>query len=246
MRATSTPAPQFDLRDLTLRLSGRTLLDGITLTANERRIGIIGRNGSGKTTLARVLAGLIPPTSGTATLNGADMMHDRKAALRNIGILFQNPDHQIIFPTVREELAFGLLQLGRSKSQVATQVTDILSKFNKSHWEDAATHTLSQGQKQLVCLMAVLAMAPKTVLLDEPYSGLDIATRLQLQRYVARIDTTVVLITHDPDALADFDRVIWVDGGKIRADGPPATVLPPFVAQMHDWGALDDLADLPD
>lgn len=211
---------------------------------SERRIGIVGRNGSGKTTLARVIAGLLAPDGGTAEIDGTDMAKDRKAALRTVGILFQNPDHQIIFPTVEEEISFGLVQLGRKRDTAAQDTREILQRFGKSHWAGAATHALSQGQKQLVCLMAVLAMRPAVIVLDEPYSGLDIPTRLQLMRFVDEVEASVIQITHDPASLRHFERVIWLDGGRIREDGEAAGVLTQFEHQMRRWGEQDDLSDL--
>jgi biotin transport system ATP-binding protein len=204
----------------------------------------VGRNGSGKTTLARVIAGLVAPSSGTARIDGTDMARDRRAALCTVGIIFQNPDHQIIFPTVEEELSFGLVQMGRSRAEAAEEVRAMLDLFGKAHWAGAATHSLSQGQKQLVCLMAVLAMRPRVILLDEPYSGLDIPTRMQLERHVAGIDATVLQITHDPDTVRQFDRVLWIDGGTLRRDGPAAEVLPEFEAHMRMLGGRNDLSDL--
>lgn len=233
------------LQDIALTLAGRQVLDGVTLTARERRIGIVGRNGSGKTTLARVIAGLIAPDAGTATVGGIDVVKDRRGALGAVGILFQNPDHQIIFPTVEEEIAFGLTQMGRTKREAAEATRAMLARFGKAHWAGAAAHSLSQGQKQLVCLMAVLAMEPGLIVLDEPFSGLDIPTRMQLMRCLDAVEAQIALITHDPETLRAFDRVIWLDAGRVIADGTPGEVLDRFEAQMTTWGGGDDLSDLP-
>ncbi|WP_171043069.1 energy-coupling factor ABC transporter ATP-binding protein [Maritimibacter alexandrii] len=236
--------PELMLEDVSVRLGDVDVLSAISLRVQERRVGIVGRNGSGKTTLARIIAGLQAPTRGSARIDGDDMARDRKAALRAVGILFQNPDHQIIFPTVDEEIAFGLMQLGHDRDAAARETSAILSRFGKSGWHGAATHSLSQGQKQLVCLMAVLAMRPRLIVLDEPYSGLDIPTRMQLVRYVDAVEASVVQITHDPDHVRAFDRVIWLDEGSVRMDGPTDEVLAAFEAQMTAWGQDDDLSDL--
>lgn len=236
--------PALVLRGVSVRLGGPAILHDISFDIRERRIGIVGRNGSGKTTLARVIAGLLAPDGGTAEIDGTDMAKDRKAALRTVGILFQNPDHQIIFPTVEEEISFGLVQMGRKRDAAALETREILQRFGKSHWAGAATHALSQGQKQLVCLMAVLAMRPAVIVLDEPYSGLDIPTRLQLMRFVDEVEASVIQITHDPDSVRHFERVIWVDRGRIREDGEAAGVLAEFEGQMRNWGEQDDLSDL--
>ncbi|NHX28388.1 ABC transporter ATP-binding protein, partial [Escherichia coli] len=153
---------------------------------------------------------------------GVDVARDRKAALGAVGILFQNPDHQIIFPTVAEELAFGLRQQGRSKDAADAEVRTTLDGFGKAHWYDASIQTLSQGQRQLVCLMAILAMRPSVLILDEPFAGLDIPTRMQLSRYLGRSQALLVHVTHDPHDLAGYDRLLWLDQGQLRGDGPAA------------------------
>lgn len=232
------------LDHVSLALEGRAILHGITLHGDQRRIGIVGRNGSGKSTLARVIAGLQAPDSGDVRLFGVDVARDRKAAIRTVGILFQNPDHQIIFPTVDEEIAFGLTQLGQSKVEAAEGVRAILQQFGKVHWAGAAVHPLSQGQKQLLCLMAILAMRPKLIVLDEPLSGLDIPTRMQLMRYLDGVDAHLLHISHDPLTLAGYDRVIWVADGLIVDDGPAADVLSKFTADMERLGGMDDISDL--
>ena len=232
------------LEGVWLTRGDRPVLSDVTLRSSARRIGIVGRNGSGKTTLARVLAGLVAPDRGTVDIHGIQVAHDRRAALRTVGILFQNPDHQIIFPTVAEELTFGLTQMGQSAAQAATRVIAILSDFEKAHWADAATHALSHGQKQLVCLMAVVAMAPRVVVLDEPFSGLDLVTRLQLGRYLSRLDATVVHVSHDPQVLRDYDHVVWLDAGRVAQQGAAWPVLDAYVARMTALGAGDDLSDL--
>lgn len=236
--------PLIDLQDVWFSAEGRDVLCGITLRGSERRIGIVGRNGSGKTTLARVMAGLIPAGTGRVRIDGADVARDRKAALGRVGILFQNPDHQIIFPTVEEEIAFGLTQMGQSKTEAQAGVSEVLGRFDKAHWSQAAIHQLSQGQRQLVCLMAVLAMAPKVIILDEPFAGLDIPTTRQLERVLAGLDQTVVQITHAPEGLQQYDRVVWIDEGRVRRDGAAQAVLPNFTRHMTALGDGDDLSDL--
>ena len=209
-------------------------LPGMTLT--EKRIGIVGRNGSGKTTLMRVLAGLIKPDEGRVHVNGADVADDRKAAIRAVGILFQNPDHQIIFPTVEEEISFGLQQLGQSEDNTVDNCGKILERFGKVSWRERSIQTLSGGQRHLVCLMSVLAMAPGTILLDEPFAGLDIPTNRALNGVIDGLDEQVVMITHDPERLQQFDRIIWIEGGKVSKDGRPSEVLPTYLAAMNEEG----------
>jgi len=233
-----------DMHGIGFAPDGVPVLTDIGLRSNARRIGVVGRNGSGKTTFARILAGLIAPDTGKVRIAGIDVGKDRKAALGVVGILFQNPDHQIIFPTVEEEIAFGLLQQQHPKADVSKIVEDTLASFGKSHWAKAAIHQLSQGQRQLVCLMSVLAMRPKVIILDEPFAGLDIPTTLQLQRTLDAIDLTLVHITHDPNVLTGYDEVLWIDQGKPEMFGAVAQVLPAFQNRMNQIGASDDLSDL--
>jgi len=233
-----------DIRDVSLTIEGQGILHGVTLCGDQRRIGIVGRNGSGKSTLARVIAGLQAPDIGTVQICGVDVAKDRRAAIRTVGILFQNPDHQIIFPTVDEEIAFGLRQLGQSAAEAEDGTRAILARFGKGHWAGAAVHPLSQGQKQLLCLMAILAMRPRLIVLDEPLSGLDIPTRMQLMRYLDGAEAHLIHISHDPAVLARYDRVIWIADGHIAGDGAAGNVLEAFSDDMQRLGGMDDISDL--
>ncbi len=221
----------------------RLVLDLPDLRIPEKRVGIVGRNGSGKTTLMRVLAGLQAVDAGRVLVNGADVAGDRQAAIRAVGILFQNPDHQIIFPTVEEEISFGLQQLGQSGDKLVDNLCKTLARFGKEDWRERHIQTLSGGQRHLVCLMAVLAMKPGTILLDEPFAGLDIPVTRALKHAIDGLEEQVVMITHDAARLQDFDRVIWLEGGRIERDGTPAQVLPVYLEKMNREGT-DAIADL--
>lgn len=228
---------------ISLAIGPRRILDGVTLNLTAARTGIIGRNGSGKSTLARVLAGLIQPSAGRVLIDGVDVWADRKAAIATVGILFQNPEHQIIFPTVLEEISFGLRQMGQSKAQAQDGARATLNRFGKPLWHEATTEALSQGQKHLLCLMAVMAMGPRWLILDEPFAGLDIPTRMQLQRHLEHCGARLIHISHEPRDLAGYDQICWLDQGAIRADGGPQ-VLADFTERMIHEGGRDDLADL--
>lgn len=239
-----SPSPLLDLNAVTLRIDGRDILQGITLETDARRVAVLGRNGSGKTTLARVVAGLQRPTSGRVRIAGVDVARDRRGALGAVGILFQNPDHQIIFPTVSEELAFGLAQMGLPKREVAERVQVTLAQFGKTAWHDAAIHRLSQGQRQLVCLMAILAMAPKVIILDEPFAGLDIPTAMHLARVLDATEAALVHITHDPKTVREYDHALWIDAGAVTMQGDAAKVGAAYLDAMRELGARDDLSHL--
>ena len=218
--------------NVSLSLNARKLLNGVSLDIQEQRVGVIGRNGSGKTSFARLLSGLLAPSSGRVRVNGNDLFKHRAAALKTVGILFQNPDHQIIFPTVLEELSFGLTQQGQRKAEAMQNATKILQQFDRLDWAERTIATLSQGQRHLVCLLSVLAMAPPLLVLDEPFAGLDLPTKTYLQNLLYGLDQSVLHITHDLQALTEYERVIWLEKGQVVGDGLPKHIIPNFENAM--------------
>ena len=218
--------------NVSLSLNARKLLNGVSLDIQEQRVGVIGRNGSGKTSFARLLSGLLAPSSGRVRVNGNDLFKHRAAALKTVGILFQNPDHQIIFPTVLEELSFGLMQQGQRKAEAMQNATKILQQFDRLDWAERTIATLSQGQRHLICLLSVLAMAPPLLVLDEPFAGLDLPTKTYLQNLLYGLDQSVLHITHDLQALAEYERVIWLENGQVVGDGLPKHIIPTFENAM--------------
>lgn len=243
-RILAQSSPLLFLDGVDLRIDGRDILRDVSVSSDAARVAVLGRNGSGKSSLARVVAGLQLPDSGTVRVAGVEVGQNRRGALGAVGILFQNPDHQIIFPTVGEELGFGLGQMGLGKAEVAARVEEILVRFGKQGWQDAAVHRLSQGQRQLVCLMAILAMAPKVIILDEPFSGLDIPTTLHLSRVLDAVEATLVHITHDPRMISDYDHALWIEQGRIAQQGVASEVAQAYLLAMQELGARDDLTDI--
>lgn len=232
------------IQGVSLVKSGHAILNKITLDLSTPRIGFVGRNGSGKSTLARVVCGLIKPDQGRVLVDDIDIFKNRRKALSKIGILFQNPDHQIIFPTVLEEMSFGLTQQGYSKDAVRQMVADALAQFGKAAWSNRSISTLSQGQRHLVCLMSVLAMQPAVIVLDEPFTGLDRPITRQLTQILEDINQTILHISHDLEALCTYDRVIWLERGTVQMDGAPQAVLPAYSAAMDAIGGQDAFADI--
>ncbi len=232
------------LDNLCYSVDGKDILKSISWQSDAARVGVVGRNGSGKSTLARILAGLIEASSGSALINGHDLAKDRKVALTEVGILFQNPDHQIIFPTVQEEISFGLRQLGQSRNEAEQTTQTTLAYFGKSHWAEVSVSVLSQGQKHLVCLMAVCAMKPRMIILDEPFSGIDIPTKMQLKRYLSHYEGGLLHIAHDPDDLSGYDQIIWLEKGSVVQTGKSCDVLPAYISEMNALGGSDDISDL--
>ena len=211
------------------------ILEDLSLSIKEQRVGFIGRNGSGKTTLLRILAGLQELNSGKVLIDGTEVAKKRKEAIEKVGIIFQNPDHQIIFPTVGEELRFGLTQLGLNRNEADLKVIACLKQYDKVEWFERSISTLSQGQKHLVCLLSVLLMKPKVLLLDEPFTGIDIPTQLKLEHYLSSLKQTIIHVSHVPETFENYQRLIWMDEGIIQADGTPKTVIKKYRTAMKNY-----------
>jgi len=226
------------IKDVSYQINGTAILTDVSFQSDAKRIAILGRNGSGKSTLSRLICGLDQPNQGSIHINDIDVFKDRRGALANIGMIFQNPDHQIIFPTVIEEMCFGLAQMGLDKSSADHRAMSYLEKFGKTNWRDRAISTLSQGQKKLLCLMAILAMEPKVIILDEPLAALDIPTQRQLTDILQSLPHTLIYITHDTSPIQHYDVAIWLEQGQIVETGTPETVLPKFIAEMNQIEVL--------
>jgi biotin transport system ATP-binding protein len=222
---TSRDQAHLTFRTVGLERGSRAVFDGFSLELREQRIGLVGNNGSGKSSLLRLAAGLLMPDSGEVLAWTLETRANRRDLARHIGFLFQNPEHQILFPTVEEEIAFGLIEGGMAVRDANARARTLLAEHGCAGWEGRATHALSDGQKQLVCLLAVIAPNPSILLLDEPFSSLDLPTRLDIQRRLHALPQRLVMASHDLDLLAGFDRLIWLDAGRVRMDGVPDAVL---------------------
>lgn len=188
----------------------------------EHRVGVIGANGSGKSTFARMLNGLVVPSQGTVTVGGRDTRRHGREVRKDVGFCFTDPDSQIVMPTVAEDVAFGLRRRGLSKGEVAARVEEVLAAHGLQQHADHAAHLLSGGQKQLLALAAVLVTEPRLLVMDEPTTLLDLRNTRRVADLVARLPQQVVLVTHDLDLVADFDRVLVFDGARLVHDGAPA------------------------
>ncbi|WP_119395572.1 energy-coupling factor ABC transporter ATP-binding protein [Salinibius halmophilus] len=230
--------PQVVLSNVSLMRAQQSVLEQINLQLSERRIGIIGYNGSGKSSILRLLCGLMQPDSGTITVGEHCTSIGAKKLCRTIGLIFQNPDHQLIFPTVIEELSFGLRNIGYSKAEAIMASETILADYQRSHWRDKPVASLSEGQKQLLCILSILLMQPSTLLFDEPYSALDYPTRQQLAKVIANLDQQVIMVSHEPHTFAEFERVIWLADGKVQMDGQPTEVIRAYEANAEQRNHL--------
>ncbi|MEU5426025.1 ABC transporter ATP-binding protein [Streptomyces olivoreticuli] len=210
----------------------RHVLRDVGLTLTEDRIGVIGSNGSGKSTFARLLNGLLVPSKGRVAVDGLDTGRKGREVRRRVGFVFQDPDIQIVMPTVAEDLAFGLKRHGLSKAEIALRVTEVLAEYGLSEFRDHPAHLLSGGQKQLLAIAAVLVTGPRYVVFDEPTTLLDLRNRRRVGKLVRELEQKVVVVSHDLELLAGFERVIVFDGGRVVADGPAEESVAAYVA-MH-------------
>jgi biotin transport system ATP-binding protein len=199
----------------------RVVLRDVTVRLEEQRIGVVGANGSGKSTFARMLNGLVQPTAGTVRVDGLDVSRHAKEVRRRVGFCFTDPDAQIVMPTVREDIAFGLRRRGLSREEIASRVQDALATYGLADHADHPAHLLSGGQKQLLALASVLVTQPRILVLDEPTTLLDLRNAVRVASTVKQLEQQVLLVTHHLDLLDDFDRVLVFDRTRLVHDGPP-------------------------
>ncbi|WP_432559652.1 energy-coupling factor ABC transporter ATP-binding protein [Granulicoccus sp. GXG6511] len=211
-------------------LSGRdvidkTLLADLDLELAERRIAVIGANGSGKSTLLRLLNGLIEPTSGTVTVDGLDTVRDGKQVRGRVGFIFTDPLSQLVMSTPIEDIELSLRRRVRGRREREAAAYSLLETRGLAHLARQSIYDLSGGERQLVALTAVLAVEPAILVADEPTTLLDLRNREQLRRVFAELDQQLVVSSHDLDFVADFDRALVVDAGRIVFDGAPAAAV---------------------
>jgi biotin transport system ATP-binding protein len=203
---------------------GRVVLRDVDVSLTEQRVGIVGANGSGKSTFARMVNGLVVPTSGTVTVDGLDTRRHGADVRRRVGFCFTDPDAQIIMPTVREDVGFGLRR--RRDREVADRVVaDALREFGLATHADHPSHLLSGGQKQMLALASVLVTAPEVLVLDEPTTLLDLRNTRAVADVIAGLPQQVLLVTHDLDLVTGYDRVLVFDEARLVHDGPPASAV---------------------
>lgn len=203
----------------------RTVLSDISLRLAEPRVAFVGANGSGKSTLARMINGLVHPTSGRVLVDGTDPVRQGRQVRRRVGFLFTHPDSQIVMPTAAEDVAFSLRGMGLSKQQRRDRAAEILHRHGLGDYLDHPAHQLSGGQKQLLALCAMLALAPDILVCDEPTTLLDLRNKRHFRDVLAELPQQVVMVTHDLELLAEFDRVVVLDDGHVVADAPPDDAL---------------------
>ena len=204
-------------------------------------VAILGTNGCGKSTLAKHFNAILLPSGGKVWVNGLDTADEHKliAIRRNVGMVFQNPDNQIVANVVEEDVAFGPENLGMASPEIRHRVDNALAQVGMSKYALHAPHLLSGGQKQRIAIAGVIAMAPKCIVLDEPTAMLDPRGRSEVMQTITKLNKekgiTVVLITHHMDEAAQCQRVVVMHKGKVAADGTPQEVFTK-VELMHELG----------
>jgi len=214
------------------RFGERQVLSDLNLVMTERRIAVIGGNGSGKSTFVRLLNGLLVPDEGAVRVDGLDTRTDARAVRRRVGFMFQDPDAQIVMPLVEEDIGFGLKNLRLGPAETARRIDDVLHRYDLAHLRHQATHTLSAGEKQLLALSSVLVMEPAYVVFDEPTTLLDLRHKRMMLGVIRDLPQTAVVVSHDLDLIADFERVLVLDGGRLVMDAPPATAVAFYLELM--------------
>lgn len=214
-----------DFQNINVKFGNDLILENLNLNIRENRVAIIGSNGSGKSTLARLINGLVMPTSGEMIVYGDNTKQNVKKIRKKIGFVFQNPDNQIVLPTVADDLAFGLKNLKFSKIEIKQKVDEVLKTYGLDELRDKSTYHLSGGQKQLLAIAGVMAMNPAHIIFDEPTTLLDMRNKIFIKKVIENITSPAIVITHDLDLIKNFDRVIVLEKGKIMADDTPASAI---------------------
>lgn len=221
--------PVIEVRGLAFAYpDGTRALDGVDLHVHQgERVAVLGPNGAGKTSLVLHLNGIHRPQAGEVTVSGLPVSADNLLEIRRrVGLVFQDPDDQLFMPTVRRDVAFGPHNLGLDAAEVERRVDRALQDVDIAGLADRPPHHLSLGQRRRAAIAGVLAMHPEILVLDEPTSNLDPATRRELAALLVGLGITLLVVTHDlPFALEVCERSVILDGGRVVADGPTRALL---------------------
>jgi cobalt/nickel transport system ATP-binding protein len=220
---TDQPERIIRLRGIDFGFSGRpAVLQDLDFDMHRGdRIGLVAPNGSGKTTLFHIIMGLLKPLRGTIEIFGQPVTREEDfiTVRRRIGLLFQDADDQLFSPTVLEDVAFGPLNMGKSKQEAVAVSKRTLAELGLSGFENRLTFKLSGGEKRLVALATVLAMEPEVLLLDEPTSGLDDSTKDRLREILKKLELSYILISHEYDFMVDVVSTYYtLESGRIVAE----------------------------
>ncbi len=184
------------------------ILEDIDFCLKNKRTGIIGSNGSGKSSLLRLIKKIEKPSRGKLYTEHTS------------SLIFQNPDHQILCPTVQDELCFGQIEMGNSKDLINERLNKLLSKYEVKYLLGKTTHELSEGEKQLVCILSALMDESEIILFDEPFSSLDLKNQKKFMEIIFKLSQPIIMATHQLDLLEKFDEIIWLENGRVKLIGP--------------------------
>jgi len=186
---------------------------------------VVGPNGSGKSSLVRLINGLLLPKTGQVSVDGLDTTRDLAAIRRKVGFVFQNPDNQIVFPIVHEDIEFGLKQRESDPKRRVRRAQAALERVGVGHLTERSVHTLSGGERQLVALAAVLATEPDILVFDEPTTQLDLRLRNRFEQHLAGLPQPALVVSHDLVLMQQMDRLLVIDQGRLVFDGAPTETL---------------------
>ena len=214
-----------EFKNVSVERERRLVLTDLSLTLSEQRIGVVGPNGSGKSSLVRLINGLLLPKTGQVWVNGLDTAREAGAVRRKVGFVFQNPDNQIVFPVVHEDIEFGLKLREPDPKRRTLRAQAALERLGVGHLTERSVHTLSGGERQLVALAAVLATEPEILVFDEPTTQLDLRLRNRFERHLAELPQPALVVSHDLSLMRQMNRVLVIDQGRLAFDGAPTEAL---------------------
>ncbi|WP_082488140.1 energy-coupling factor ABC transporter ATP-binding protein [Microbacterium sp. Leaf159] len=218
-----TSVARIALDGVTVEREGRRILRDVSVDLTAPRIAVVGANGSGKSTFARLLNGLVVPSSGRVSVHGLDTRHDVAALRRRVGFVFTDPQAQILMPTPAEDLALSLRGLPRA--EIDARVADALAEHGLADRADVAASDLSGGQRQLLALASVLITQPQLIVADEPTTLLDLRNARRIADLLLAQTAQVLIVTHDLDLAARCDQAVLFDDGAVVAAGEPGAVI---------------------
>ncbi|MFJ4175699.1 energy-coupling factor ABC transporter ATP-binding protein [Microbacterium sp. NPDC089696] len=208
---------------VSVQRDGRDILHEVSIELDAPRIAVVGANGSGKSTFARLLNGLVAPTTGRVTVHGLDAQREVREIRRRVGFVFTDPQAQILMPTPAEDLALSVRGLSRDETQ--RRVREALAEHGLAAHADTPASALSGGQKQMLALASVLIARPSVIVADEPTTLLDLRNARRIGDLLLAQDAQVVIVTHDLELAGRCDQAVLFDEGRIAASGEPGDVI---------------------
>ena len=218
--APARPRARFELRGVGHAYGDRPVLPSLDLRLTERRVGVDRRQRVGQEHLRPAAQRAGRPHDGHVLVDGLDTRTQVRQVRRRVGFVFQDPDAQIVHPTVAEDVAFGPDNQGVPPAERAARVAEVLDRYGLAGHPDHPAHLLTGGQKQLLAIAGVLVMRPQRIVFDEPTTLLDLVNARRIARVIDALEQHVVVVTHHLDLLDGFDRVLVFDDGRVVADGP--------------------------